>query len=47
MIFLVFLSLAACGSKEPLSTCKGSIFALNTGHWRSTPADLVKPQGGQ
>jgi type IV secretion system protein VirB7 len=47
LIFLLLLSLAACGSQEPLAACKGPVFALNTGHWTPTPADAVTTQGAK
>lgn len=47
LILLLLLSLAACGSKEPLAVCKGPIFALNTGHWQPTPTDLTTQKEAQ
>jgi predicted small lipoprotein YifL len=47
LVFLFLLSLAACGSKEPLAVSKGPIFPLNTGHWKPTQADLATPRGAQ
>lgn len=42
---LVLLLLSACAADpEKLATCKGPIFALNTGHWQPQPADLIKPK---
>ena len=37
------LLLSGCGSTEPLASCHGPVFALNTGRWIPGPAD-VQPQ---
>jgi len=43
MILIAVLSLSACDHSEELATCKGPLFALNTGHWVASPADLARP----
>lgn len=37
---LLLVVLAGCQSGEELTACKGPAFALNTGHWQPTPADV-------
>ena len=44
---IALIGLAACSSAEVLATPKGPAFALNTGHWQPTPADLELPQPGR
>lgn len=39
-LLLLTLALAGCQSGEKLADCKGPVFALNTGHWQPTTADL-------
>ena len=43
IVVLALLSLAACGHDEPLPSCSGPIFQLNTGRWTATAADLRTP----
>jgi type IV secretion system protein VirB7 len=38
---LLLMALAGCQSGEELAVCKGPAFALNTGHWQPTDADLA------
>ena len=40
----VLLALTACSGGEELAVCKGPAFALNTGHWQATSADLQIPK---
>ncbi len=40
------IGLAACSHTEVLATPTGPVFALNTGHWQPTPADLEIPRPG-
>jgi hypothetical protein len=47
VVLIALISLAACSSAEVLATPKGPAFALNTGHWQPTPADLELPQPGR
>lgn len=44
---LVLIGLAACSSAEQLATPSGPAFALNTGHWQPTSADLQLPKSGR
>jgi hypothetical protein len=39
--------LAGCSNSEVLAAPKGPIFALNTGHWQPTAADLQPPKIGR
>ena len=42
------IGLAACSSSaEMLATATGPAFALNSGHWQPTPADLEIPKPGR
>ena len=47
VILLALTGLAGCGGADTLATPKGPAFALNTGHWQPTPADLELPQPGK
>jgi hypothetical protein len=44
---VALIGLAACGNTEVLATPTGPVFALNTGHWQPTPADLQLPKPGR
>jgi hypothetical protein len=44
---IVLIGLAACSSAEELATPTGPAFALNTGHWQPTSADLQLPKPGR
>ena len=44
LVLITLLGLSACGEGEPLPTCTGPIFALNTGRWQPIPADLQMPK---
>jgi Outer membrane lipoprotein virB7 len=44
---VVLIGLAACSSAEDLATPTGPAFALNTGHWQPTAADLQLPKPGR
>jgi type IV secretion system protein VirB7 len=44
---IALAALSACTNSEVLATCKGPIFALNTGHWQPTKADLQPPAAGK
>jgi Outer membrane lipoprotein virB7 len=46
LILIALLSLAGCSGAEVLATPKGPAFALNTGRWQPTPADLQLPNPG-
>ena len=41
---VALVGLAACSEGEELATCKGPPFALNTGRWQATSADLQIPK---
>lgn len=41
---LMLSVLSACASHDPVPKCKGPTFALNSGHWKPTEADLKKPK---
>ena len=41
------IGLTACSSAEVLATPTGPAFALNSGHWQPTPADLEIPKLGR
>jgi len=43
---VVLVGLAACSNAEVLAKPRGPVFALNTGHWQPTPADLRIPKSG-
>ncbi len=43
---VTLVSLAACSNAEVLAKPRGPVFALNTGHWQPTPADLRIPKSG-
>ncbi|RWX08458.1 type IV secretion system lipoprotein VirB7 [Rhizobium hidalgonense] len=38
--FFLLLTLAACSTSDPVATCKGTAFQLNTGRWQPTTSDL-------
>lgn len=42
-ILATLIGLTACSTGE-LATCKGPAFALNTGRWQASPADLQIPK---
>jgi hypothetical protein len=44
---VALIGLAACSSAEDLATPTGPAFALNTGHWQPTSADLQLPKPGR
>lgn len=44
LVLVALIGLSACDNSETLATCKGPIFALNTGRWQPTPADLQTPK---
>jgi Outer membrane lipoprotein virB7 len=44
---VALIGLAACSNAEVLAKPRGPIFALNTGHWQPTPADLQIPKSGR
>ena len=46
VILAALIGLAACSHTEVLATPTGPVFALNTGHWQPTPADLEVPRPG-
>ncbi len=46
VILLALTGLAGCGGADTLATPTGPGFALNTGHWQPTPADLTLPKPG-
>ena len=46
-ILVALIGLAACSNTEELAICKGPAFALNTGHWQATAADLQIPKPGR
>lgn len=43
---VALIALTACSNTEELAVAKGPVFALNTGHWQATPADLQLPKPG-
>ena len=45
-ILAALIGLAACSHTEVLAKPTGPVFALNTGHWQPTPADLEVPRPG-
>jgi uncharacterized lipoprotein YajG len=45
-ILAALFGLAACSHTEVLATPTGPVFALNTGHWQASPADLQLPHSG-
>jgi hypothetical protein len=47
MTLIVLVGLTACSNAEVLAKPRGPVFALNTGHWQPTPADLQIPQSGR
>ena len=47
VILVALICLTACANTEVLATPKGPVFALNTGHWQPTPADLQLPSSGR
>ncbi len=47
VILVALVSLGACSNTEKLASCKGPAFALNTGHWVPSPADLQMPKTGK
>jgi hypothetical protein len=44
---VALVGLAACSNAEVLAKPRGPVFALNTGHWKPTSADLQIPQTGR
>ncbi len=46
VILAALVGLAACSHTEVLATPTGPVFALNTGHWQASPADLQLPRSG-
>jgi hypothetical protein len=44
---VALIGLAACSHTEVLAVPTGPVFALNTGHWQPTPADLQIPKSGR
>jgi hypothetical protein len=46
LTILALFGLTACSNSEVLATPKGPVFALNTGHWQPSPADLQPPKIG-
>ncbi len=46
-ILVALIGLAACSTAGELASCKGPAFALNTGHWQATAADLQIPKPGR
>ena len=46
-ILAALIGLAACSNAEELAVCKGPAFALNTGQWQATAADLQMPVPGR
>jgi hypothetical protein len=47
MTLVALIGLAACSNAEVLATPRGPVFALNTGHWQPTAADLQIPKSGK
>lgn len=47
MILVALIGLSACSSTEKLASCKGPVFALNTGHWVPSPADMQMAKPGK
>lgn len=47
MTLFALIGLTACSGAEVLATPTGPAFALNTGHWQPTPADLEIPKSGR
>ena len=43
---MALIGLAGCSSAEVLAKPKGPAFALNTGRWQPTAADLQLPKPG-
>ncbi|MGI4794031.1 MAG: type IV secretion system lipoprotein VirB7 [Janthinobacterium lividum] len=43
LVLIALIGLSACSDTEVLATCKGPVFALNTGRWQATPDDLKMP----
>ena len=46
VILVTLIALAACSGNGALATPTGPPFALNTGHWQPTAADLQLPKPG-
>jgi hypothetical protein len=46
LILMALIGVAGCSSAEVLAMPKGPAFALNTGRWQPTPADLQLPKPG-
>jgi hypothetical protein len=47
VILCALIGLTGCTGAETLATPTGPAFALNTGHWQPTAADLQIPHPGK